>query len=54
MDAKLLKIRDLINEKERIEAELTSLLGGEPVKKQRGRPRKANGEPPQEQLPIEQ
>jgi Zinc knuckle len=37
VDAKLSRIRDLITEKERIDDELESLLGGAPLKSSRAR-----------------
>ncbi|MEA2902779.1 MAG: hypothetical protein QOI12_166 [Alphaproteobacteria bacterium] len=41
MDQKLVRIRELINQKEAIDSELASLIGGTNAKPKRGRPRKA-------------
>jgi hypothetical protein len=40
LDSKLTKIKDLIIQREKIDAELEALLGG--IEKKRGRPKKAD------------
>ena len=42
MDARLTRIRELIDQKEAIDAELASLIGGLPDAPKRGRPKKAD------------
>ncbi|AXK81578.1 hypothetical protein DW352_14255 [Pseudolabrys taiwanensis] len=42
MDAKLIRIRELIDQKESIDAELASLIGGMPDAPRRGRPKKSD------------
>jgi len=41
MDAKLIRIRELIDQKEAIDTELASLIGDVPQAPRRGRPRKS-------------
>lgn len=52
MDVKLNRIRELINDKERIDAELNQLIGGGEVPR-RGRPRKDRDAADSEQMPME-
>lgn len=42
MDQRLIRIRELIDQKEAIDTELASLIGGTGEQPKRGRPRKAN------------
>jgi hypothetical protein len=43
MDQKLVRIRELIDQKEAVDAELASLIGGATEAPKRGRPRKPEG-----------
>jgi hypothetical protein len=45
MDAKLTRLKELIETKERVDRELAELLGEQPKQSRRGRPRKEKGQP---------
>lgn len=53
MDAKLSKLRDLLNQKADIDAEIAAILGDAPKTGKRGRPRKENGETSSPSLPLQ-